>query len=333
MRRAGGSGPDFLTFHARPKRAVDVLTWPDRVADAGTIAIVMQGPIAARFDFTLETLRLYGRIPHCRRILSTWEDTPDEHLAPLRAMGVDVVLCKKPPQPGLFNVNMQITSAARGVEAAVQGGAQWVLKTRTDQRLCAPNAVAFLVALATTFPVAPGFDQKHRIVGVGHGSLKYAPYHLSDQSVFGHAHDMAKYWSPVLREEPLPAHWPRTLREIYANVPIGELCRHGAAESYLASRYLQRLGRPLQWTLEDSWQVFKDHFCVADHATTDFFWMKAQLQTWRELLTDYDGVSAARELTFADWLLLQSGLLAPSASRAFESVLGQGFRTTVAAAR
>jgi hypothetical protein len=58
--------------------------------------------------------------------------------------------------------------------------------------------------------------------------------------------------------------------------------------------------------------------------------MKAQLQTYRELLADYDEVSTARELTFAEWLLLHSGVQRAAGARPFEHVLAQRFRTRVA---
>ncbi len=170
LRRTTQSGDEFLTFHARPKRAEAFATRRDASIDVGPVAIVMQGPIAAESDFTLETLRLYRRqFGDCHLILSTWAGTPEADLAAIRALGVDVLLCQKPVEPGLFNVNMQIVTASEGVRHAVGKGAKWVLKTRTDQRLCDPNALNFLAAIAMTFPVVPGFSQKHRIVGIGQG--------------------------------------------------------------------------------------------------------------------------------------------------------------------
>lgn len=80
----------------------------------------MQGPICTDHDFTLETLRLYARqMPGARLVLSTSVDTDAALLAPIRGLGVTVVLSEKPAFAGLFNVNMRITSAAAGVWRAL----------------------------------------------------------------------------------------------------------------------------------------------------------------------------------------------------------------------
>jgi hypothetical protein len=322
LRKSTQVGPDFLTFHARPKRAAEFRVQPDLAAESEQVAVVLQGPIATEDDFTLETLRIYRQhLPAANLVLSTWSDTPAAALEPLRSLGVDVVLCGKPAVAGLFNVNLQLTSAAQGVLRARDAGAQWILKSRTDQRLCAPNAVAFLKALALTFPCAPGSKQRHRVIGVGQGTLKYALYHLTDQTVFGHVDDMVRYWTPSPRFEAPPPHWPQGLQEILATVPMGELNRLASAESFFASRFLEGIGRPLSWTLEDSWSAFRDCFCVADFGATDFYWVKGQQYTWRELYVEYDELTNRRELGFSDWLLLYSGKLRPADAARHEDLV------------
>jgi hypothetical protein len=326
MQRSNRYGDEFLTFHARPKSTGQFATTCDAEAPHDRMAVVMQGPVLADFRFTEETFRLYRRhFGACRLILSTWEDTPESTLAPIRDLGVDVVLSEKPRIAGLFNVNMQIVSASRGVRHAVDSGAEWILKTRTDQRLNDPNVMAFLLALETAFPVAPGFDQKHRIIGVGHGSLKYALYHLTDQTCFGHASDMLRYWTPPLRGEELPAHWPASLEQICIQTPIGELNRYGSAETYLAAQFLGAVGRKIDWTLEDTWLAFRDHFCVADYGSTDFFWAKYQLQRQRELPVEYDRASNRAEITFREWLLLYTGQLSAAQAQKSAHILVQTF--------
>jgi len=320
----------YTTLQRRPKRAAGVGTWPDPGLTPPRAAVVMQGPPFAQDDFTLETLRLYARnMPGCQLILSTWDDTDPQVLAAVRDIGGTVVLSAKPDYPGLFNINMQLVSAAAGVRRAVADGAEWVLKTRTDQRLHAPDALPFLVALAQAFPVAGGMAQRHRIVGIGHGSLKYAPYHVTDQTVFGHADDMLAYWTPPLRMDRAPGHWPADLPSIFTRTPIGELCRLGAAECYIASQFLSRMGRSLDWTLVDSWAAYRDHFIFADYAATDFFWIKVQGETQRETNLVYDAVSNRHEMGFGDWLLLYTGQLKPQGAAEREGVLEQLFNEAV----
>jgi hypothetical protein len=324
--RENAKGGSFMTVHTRPRRAAEIGTWPEPGIAPARTAVVMQGPIITDHDFTLETLRLYERLmPGAQLILSTWVDTDAALLAPIRDLGVTVVLSEKPAFAGLFNINMQIISAAAGVRRAVADGADWVMKTRPDQRLYAPDVIAYLIALAQAFPVgdtaAQKIPQKHRIIGVGFGSLKFAPYHVTDQTVFGAAEDMLAYWTPPLRDTGPRDGWPTDSLGIFKTVPVGESCRHSAPESYLASQFLVRMGRPLEWTLVDSWAAYRDHFCFADLATTDFYWVKNQVPTQRERVVDYDVVTNRTEIGFRDWLLLHGGQYRPEDARRYEAAL------------
>lgn len=318
--RQNAEGRDFATIHHRPKRAAQVGTWPEPALALPPMAVAMQGPVMAEDDFTLETLALYRRsMPGVRLILSTWRDTAPALLAPIERLGVEIVLNDKPAAAGMFNVNLQIASAAAGVRRAVEGGAEWVLKTRVDQRLYAPNALAFLHAMATAFPVAPGLGQRARIVGVGQGSMKYAPYHVTDQTVFGAAEDMLAYWTPPLRLETWPEGWPGDAAGAFLTVPVGEFCRRAVAECYFASRFLERIGRPLDWSLADSWAAYRDHFLFVDYAGTDFYWVKGQTYSQREHSTRYDAITNREEMLFRDWMLLWSGRLDPAVAAAYEA--------------
>lgn len=325
IRYANRWSNDFTTLHQRPKSTRRIGTWREPALPDERAAIVMQGPIAAEDDFTLETLKLYRQhMPEGRLILSTWNDTPEAALAPIAALGVEIVLSEKPAYPGLFNVNMQITSAGNGVRRAVEGGAEWVLKTRTDQRLYAPDVMSFLVATARTFPVTGGGPQRHRIVGIGLGSLKFAPYHVTDQTVFGHAEDMLVYWTPPHRGRP-PESWPTSPSDIYARTPVGDLCRHAAPEAYFASEFLRRRGWQVAWTIEDTWAAYRDRFCFVDVGATDLYWVKSQTYSLAELLTRYEIVSNRHEMGFRDWMLLYSGQLKAERGRAYEDVVDLRF--------
>ena len=330
IRFANKRSRQFTTYHERPKFARHIGTWVDPDTPQENVAIAMQGPVMADDDFTLETLKLYARrAPRCRLILSTWSDTSPSLLAQIASLGVEIVFSEKPAQAGLFNVNMQLVGAAIGVRRAAERGAEWILKTRTDQRLYEPNALSFLVAVAKSFPPGSSANQRHRIVGVGFGTLKFAPYHVTDQTVFGHADDMLTYWTPPLRDTRPPTHWPTAQSELFAKVPIGELCRFGAAESYIASEFLHKMGRPLTWTLEDTWAAYRDCFCFVDAAATGFFWAKGQSYSLREHVNGYDIVSNRLEVGFREWMLLYSGALPVEAARRYEATLATCFNGAV----
>ncbi|MDH3201725.1 MAG: WavE lipopolysaccharide synthesis family protein [Myxococcales bacterium] len=330
--RLNQQSDEYTTYRGRPKAAAAVGTWTEREVQADNAAVVMQGPPYEPDNFTLETLKLYARhMPNAHLILSTWRDTSPAILDPIRQLGADVVLNDKPDKPGLFNINMQLASAKTGVQRAVELGAEWVLKTRTDQRLYQESFMSMLISMAKTFPVASGYEQRFRIFGVGQGSLKYAPYHVTDQTVFGHAEDMLKYWDVPPKLEDPPVHWPKNLREVYHQVPVGELCRSGAAESRLASGFLERVGRPLSWTLVDHWKALRDHFCFVDHGMVDLYWVKAQTYTFgKEHARDLEEITNRKEIGFGEWMLLYSGQLPPEAATRYEGVLQQPFVERVA---
>ena len=327
-------GDYFTTFHRRPKRLGQIGTWPEPDCTSAGCAIVMQGPIATQDDFTLETLRLYRRnMPQAQLILSTWKDENAAILAKIADLGVQVVQSDKPQVPGLSNVNMQIVSAGAGVRHAVEQGASWVMKTRTDQRLYEPNVMPFLIGLADTFPIT-GTDaargtQHKRIIGVGHGSLKFAPYHLTDQTVFGTAQDMLVYWTPPLQDSDLVSRWTSDREQIYHSESIGAASKDAVAESYLASHFLMRMGRKVDWTIEDSWRAYRDHFCVTDYGTTDFYWVKSQTYTRREMNKTYDHITNRQELSFLEWVLLHSGQLPIQSARRYGSALDKTFNDIV----
>jgi hypothetical protein len=258
-------------------------------------------------------------MPDGRLILSTWDDADPRLLDPIRALGVDVVLNPKPAVPGLMNVNMQLASALAGVRRAEAGGAAWVLKTRTDQRMYAPNLPAFLVALATAFPVPRGYRQRHRILALGRGTLKYAFYHVTDQTLFGHVDDMVAYWSAPPRLE--TAH-PPGFRDVF-----GDICRHKAPESYLATQFLRRVGRELAWTVEDSWAAIADHFCVVDGAMTDFFWPKYTHVL--EYDRTYARIDTSTEIDFREWLVLHAARGSKAPMPGLDAIQHLGLREPV----
>jgi hypothetical protein len=310
LQRLNAGSEEYYTYKTRPKSASGVGLWSDAVTGVAGFAVVMQGPVYEQDQFSLETLRIYRRLmPTATLILSTWEDTPASTLAPIRREGVEVVLSRKPRYPGILNINLQLESARAGIRHALAGGASWVVKTRTDQRMLAQNLPAYLIELAKTFPVKGSWPQRHRIFGLGMGTLKYGLYHLTDQTVFGWADDMLLYWSPPYRDDESRADWPTDPGERFATVPVGELYRQAAPESYFASQYLKSIGRFLDWTIEDSWAAFRDHFGVVDLSSTDLYWVKNQSFSLLEDDRRYLGVDNRLALDFKEWLLLYSGAL------------------------
>jgi len=85
-----------------------------------------------------------------------------------------------------------------------------------------------------------------------------------------------------------------------AGVSIESFARWRVCEVYLATEFLAKVGRTLNWTLEDSLSVFADNFCVVDCEQLDLFWNKYTQREFRWL--NYDGSHDFQQLNFREWL-------------------------------
>jgi hypothetical protein len=284
----------FITYHCRPIRSVEIETRADNVKNTRKLAIVIQGPVLRDNDFTLETTKLYKKhFPRAIIILSTWEEESPETIKEFGDLGIEVILNEKPDYVGVSNINLQIVSSGSGVSRAHELGAKYAMKTRTDQRMYAPNAGEFLYNITETFPInCP--KQKERIVGMSLNTFKYRLYGLSDMFTYGHIDDMLLYWNPDLDQRVMAmtdgiGDTPRKFSQL-------RLC-----EVYLATEFLAKIGREMRWSLKDSWQVFADHFCVVDKEQLDLFWPKYNRLEYPQQ-TYTVSRNSKQELTFRDWL-------------------------------
>lgn len=260
-------------------------------------AIVIQGPIVATHNFSLETIRLYKKnFPGTLIILSTWEGEDHVQIRNIKEEGVCVLENKKPQNPGITNVNFQIHSTAEGIKKAKELGAKHILKTRTDQRIYSPLALQYFDAVLKSFPLNDSSVQRERLVAVSMNTFKYRPYSVSDMTMYGATEDMERYWCIPFSEE------KNTLPPIHSMVEWAQ-AKH--AEVYFASQFLESLGYTPLFTLADSWAMYRDRFCVIDKESIDLFWYKYDKEKeYRKIR--YDGAYNDQELSFRDWLILYS---------------------------
>lgn len=292
--------PLFYSAHLRPAAAAPVGTRSDGLHREEKFALVLQGPLHRERNFTLETIRIYRKhFSGTELILSTWEGEDADTLAAAEREGAVVLLNRLPQFRGYHNINCQILSAFSGIEKAKELGAAYVLKTRTDQRIYAPNCKEFLINLLRAFPAAPGFRQKQRLISVSFNTAKYRPYSLSDMFLCGGVDDMMLFWGCAHDSREFPAILPaRTIRDWLA---------YRVCEVYLVTEFLKAIGREPEWTLEDGWQVYADHFCIVDQESLDLYWPKYGRHLAQRALS-YDRVRNNEELTFREWFNLYSGL-------------------------
>ncbi|MFH1427229.1 MAG: WavE lipopolysaccharide synthesis family protein [Patescibacteria group bacterium] len=289
----------FITFHTRPKQAANVGVWSDELKNLPKFAVVIQGPIMKEDDFTLETVKIYKKIFNKAIIIvSTWDTEDENNIKKIKDENIEVILNKEPEFSGPSHINYQIVSSSAGIRKAFELGAEYVLKTRTDQRIYAINISEFLYSLVKTFPLAKSYKQKERLITSSLNTFKYRMYSPSDMFSFGQVGDMLRYWGPELDLR----------KDLNINCStIRDFAKLRICEAYLLTEFSKNIGRELNWTLKDSWQILVDHFCVIDQHSLDLYWNKYERQREYRYLK-YGGVLNSQELSFREWLNLYHNL-------------------------
>jgi len=288
----------YLTFHLRSKFHSDIEMVSDTLKTYPKVAIIIQGPILRKDNFTLNTVRLYKRMfKNYPLILSTWEDEDAGCIAEFENENIEIILNKKPAYPGIANVNLQIGSTFSAVQNAEKKGVDYILKTRTDTRLYNQNAIEFLVNLLRVFPSMENSQQNGRIAFPSLNTFKYRPYSLTDLVMFGTTGEVTRYWTINMSDQ----------RQGPASAQVGDWSKAQLAEVYLTTNYLEKVGKKLSWTIADSWKAYAEHFCVFDSQSIDLYWHKyARRREYRRLT--YAEMKNDQELTFAEWLNVFSNL-------------------------
>ena len=70
--------------------------------------------------------------------------------------------------------------------------------------------------------------------------------------------------------------------------------------------FLVKVGRKLEWTIKDSWELFADHFCIVDKEHLDLFWPKYNRLEYRWLA--YSDILKFQEMNFKEWLTIYNKL-------------------------
>src|SRR3989338_773891 len=279
----------YITLHSRPKNARDVRITYDAKRDYSDYAIILQGPIRTADRFTLESIYLYQKhFPGAFIVLSTWEGEDVASVQAARNAGIEVLLNKKPPVPGLVNVNMQLVTSRAGVASARDHGKSFAVKTRTDQRFYSPFALSYMSNLVKEFPAAR--PHTGRIGGISANSILHKLYQFPDLLIFGHTADVLQYFSaePVDNDAKLSFLDPK---------------RPFTAECYLCSEYAKKIGYTLKYTREDFLTFVAEQCIIADTSALDWFWFKTGSH-YRRFFQARRGMYTDRKyhIDFSDWL-------------------------------
>lgn len=309
----------FLTQHKRPKSNKSFGIKPQRLSVPNPLtAIVLQGPILSDNNFTEQTILFYqSNFKDAIIIASVWDDESPDLLDKITRTGAVVLLNKKPAFAGVSHINYQITTSINGILKARELGAQYVLKTRTDQRIYGLNMLDYFFNLIKQFPLKNIQVQKQRLIVPNLNTFLFRLYGISDMMMFGHVEDMILYWNAEHDHRHLT-------HENTSGLSIGDFARKRACEIYLCTEFLKKTGKEPGWDIADSWRVFADNFCIVDYHTIDLYWPKyAPHQEFRN--SYYQANNTHQLITFADWLALYNNTYIPPSTEVLNRHEGEYF--------
>ena len=172
--------------------------------DFDDTAIVIQGPIAYENNYTAETFKIYRSIyPNVPIIVSTWKgEATNNFCRECKENSIVLLENEIPEKCGPSNVNLQLKSSFQGVKYVQENtSANFVLKTRTDQRINRFDFLVYFKNLLKTFP--PKDDKlRQRIIFLGVNELNQFPFYYQDYLSFGHIEDISKLYGISFHNDP-----------------------------------------------------------------------------------------------------------------------------------
>ena len=167
--------------------------------DVDDTAIVMQGPLEYKDNYTITTAQLYREwYPNAPIIISTWKnEATNEFREECKKIGVVLLENDLPAESGLHNVNYQLESSRQGVEYAKQNtSVKYALKCRTDQRLNRTDFLIYFKNLLKMFP--PNGNKLNERILLGNAS-RWIPFFGGDFFYFGTVEDIHKIFNIPLQ--------------------------------------------------------------------------------------------------------------------------------------
>jgi hypothetical protein len=296
----------FMTEHKRPKFSCDFRIQPQKSIAKSLTAIVLQGPVLKEHDFTYETVLFYaGNFKDSIIVVSTWVDEDESVLNRLKEAGAVIVLNQKPEAAGISNINYQITTSINGILKAKELGAEYVMKTRTDQRIYGLNVIDYFLNLIQLYPLKNINVQKERLIVPNINTFLYRLYGISDMLMFGNIEDMILYWNADYDKRII-------IKENTYGFDIKSFGELRVCEIYLCTEFIKKTGKEIGWNFHSSWDVFANNFCIVDYHSIDLYWPK--YFPHNEIRNRYYSANNTHQLlTFSDWVsLYQSFYRLPS---------------------
>lgn len=307
----------YINLVCKPKREsqYSVLRMENKI-HKNKIAIVLQGPLDIRDNFTLDTIKIYKKLfPNEEIIISTWQDAKKEDLELFHKTGCHIVLSNYPKTSGRGNVNYQIKSSLEGIKKAKELGCKYVIKSRTDQRISKANVVGYLYSLLKTFKPGNSIQNSRIVILQGSTGCMFLPYYIADFFYFGHVDEMLRLFSCKLenthfnnREENNKADL-----EIYSKFKIGKALHLCAPQNYIMENYAREIGRIPNDTVKEYWDFIEQCTVPISVSQLGLIWRKYSNNIFENAWShefefeDSEDQLLTYNWTFENWLSLISG--------------------------
>lgn len=308
---------EYCAYDIRPKTADKFVSLKLINPALPPYAVVLQGPIMAEDNFTLETVRFYKKIfSDGEIIVSTWNTTPDEQVRAFEKEGAIVVTSQLPETSGLMNVNYQFASAYAGIHKAKELGCEYVFKTRSDQRIYRNNTYEMMYSLLKSFPCKKPELQKERIIFMASrdGNMLWS-CHYNDCLSFGQIDDMEYFYH---MENDLRY---RSRNEVYRQMGKSTTRKLGTqngtnAETFIISRYLKKKGYSLQYDIQEHWGIATEIFLCISELDLNLYWFDKYdhrfnnaLRSGSYLPDDSEQKAMTYSFDFFNWLAVSGGAI------------------------
>lgn len=296
------------------------------------IAIILQGPIRYDNDFTINTVLRYKKLyPKIQVIISTWDDEKEEFFKRCDQLDICYIKNHFPENIEKINTHYQLYSTKKAIESLDDKQIDYVLKTRTDQRIYSECFLENLMTLIKTYPKLGNLDVKERLIflNADASSYKYYAYHISDMFVFGNIKDMKCFYSIPMKSLKIVDNYDvvhgfdkkvNKLREIEHLTTLGiedvyniidsydDFINYKAtvvAELYIIHSFIEILkGKKIVNNhLSEYWNFLAGYCCIVDKEILELYWPKYIFEYWSGLNSQKYG-----SLSHFNWLEIHNSM-------------------------
>lgn len=265
-------------------------------------AFIVQGPVIINDNFTEETINYYSRqYPQSLVIFSSWKKDIKRIKQKSFANNVHFLANERPHYAGGLNINLQAISTKNAILFAKKLKCTYILKTRSDCRVGAHNAINYLFYLIRFYTLKNDLPskQKKRIITTNF-TLKHRLYGASDMLMFGHVDDLYKYFD-ILTSRSLENKFTKFIQKKKFKDNLFFIDKYYCPEIYFFYEYFRKINISLRWTVNDYLKKISQNFIIIDNKTIDLYWRKSNVID-RHFDPNTNLSEKSLEFNFSDWL-------------------------------